>query len=77
MQPTEGDWPEDFAHDNGNYMCHCVTCLNYFTGYKRRIICKVCANKAKAEWDAMTPEQQLIQTRENEEAVKQWLSKLT
>lgn len=40
---SPGDWPEDFEHDNGQYICRCRTCDEHFTGYKRRIECKVCA----------------------------------
>lgn len=38
------DWPEDFAHENGQYMCHCAECSERFFGHKRRRICKVCDN---------------------------------
>jgi hypothetical protein len=38
-----GDWPEDFAHENGEYMCRCVHCEHIFFGHKRRVSCKVCA----------------------------------
>lgn len=37
------DWFEDFRGDNGNYECACVDCGIHFIGYKRRVICKVCA----------------------------------
>jgi len=40
------DWPGDFPHDNGNYMNTCHACGNTFTGYKRRIICRVCSDQA-------------------------------
>lgn len=43
------DWPEDFPHDNGMYMCKCSVCGEQFTGHKRRVVCKVCANKPKPE----------------------------
>jgi len=36
------DWPEDFAHENGIYLCTCSICSHTFTGHKRRVICKVC-----------------------------------
>lgn len=51
-----GDWPEDFAHDNGRYLCTCCGCHRQFTGYKRRVVCKVCATaddakaKERGEW---------------------------
>jgi hypothetical protein len=37
------DWPEDFKHDNGQYLNTCCGCNQIFTGYKRRIECKLCA----------------------------------
>lgn len=37
------DWTEDYAHENGNYMCSCINCKKQFFGYKRRIVCRVCA----------------------------------
>lgn len=40
MKPS--DWPEDFAHENGNYFCTCIGCKVTFTGHKRRVLCKVC-----------------------------------
>ena len=39
-----GDWPEDFAHENGNYQCYCIYCGEMFYGHKRRMRCKACAN---------------------------------
>lgn len=45
------DWPEDFGHENGMYFCRCFYCGGRFTGYKRRVVCKVCAtdDAARAE----------------------------
>lgn len=37
------DWTEDFAHDNGQYMNACSNCKHVFIGYKRRVVCKLCA----------------------------------
>lgn len=36
-------WPEDFSHENGKYIMHCLTCLHDFVGHKRRIQCKLCS----------------------------------
>lgn len=47
-----GDWPEDFTHENGQYINHCSTCGETFTGHKRRPTCKVCASKP------LTPDQE-------------------
>ena len=38
------DWPEDFPHENGQYMNTCHVCKNTFIGHKRRVVCKVCNN---------------------------------
>lgn len=43
------DWPEDYAHENGCYLRTCCACHQTFTGYKRRMVCKVCANAGAAE----------------------------
>lgn len=45
VEPTSPsrDWTEDFADENGNYECRCTDCEETFFGYKRRIVCKVCA----------------------------------
>ena len=43
---TGGDWPEDFAHENGNYSCTCADCKRVFHGHKRRVVCKRCATPA-------------------------------
>ena len=40
-----GDWPEDFPHENGNYMCRCIQCGKNFMGHKRRCVCKTCNQK--------------------------------
>jgi len=38
-----GDWPEDFGHENGQYLCSCCECKRTFTAHKRRVVCKLCA----------------------------------
>lgn len=37
-------WTEDFDHENGKYICNCISCEDMFIGYKRRVICKECAS---------------------------------
>lgn len=44
-----GDWPEDFTHENGNYMCKCCHCGSMLYGHKRRVSCKVCSSGAAAK----------------------------
>lgn len=41
----EGNWTEDFPHENGNYMNVCRECGNEFLGHKRRVVCKLCFSK--------------------------------
>ena len=43
------DWPEDFEHENGEYMNTCCECKNTFTGHKRRFICKACSTSQGGE----------------------------
>lgn len=38
----DGNWVEDFSHENGNYENGCIRCKNHFLGHKRRVICKNC-----------------------------------
>lgn len=40
------NWPEDFPHENGNYVRVCCLCKDYFMGHKRRVVCKVCQDSA-------------------------------
>lgn len=37
------NWLEDMQHENGNYRVPCIKCKSWFTGHKRRYICKTCA----------------------------------
>lgn len=46
------DWPEDFGHENGNYLCHCHWCHRRFLGHKRRVSCRVCAQQQGYPKDA-------------------------
>lgn len=55
QSPIQGvDWPEDFDHENGNYMCECCVCHDNFYGHKRRVICKKCATKPEEQRDNST-----------------------
>ena len=47
------DWPEDFSDENGNYQRRCSTCHNLFIGYKRRLICRLCATADQWEKDLL------------------------
>lgn len=38
------DWPEDYKLENGRYCNLCLECNETFIGYKRRVVCKVCAS---------------------------------
>lgn len=39
----EKNWTEDFSHENGNYLNHCIICKDDFFGHKRRVLCKSCS----------------------------------
>lgn len=39
---AERDWPEDKPHENGNYQDRCRSCGHWFTGHKRRVVCRKC-----------------------------------
>ena len=55
---AECDWKEDRDHENGQYFNKCLCCNADFIGHKRRHVCRRCYLKGKAEYDAMSPEQQ-------------------
>ena len=38
------NWVEDYKHENGNYICRCSKCKEYFYGHKRRPLCKECGS---------------------------------
>ena len=42
IKEYKGNYPEDFHLENGNYINVCKICGNYFLGYKRRCVCKLC-----------------------------------
>lgn len=44
IKQSPQDWPEDFSHENGNYVCTCVHCGRLFYGHKRRVTCRVCSS---------------------------------
>ena len=50
--PTPYDWPDDFHLENGKYTCRCLDCGRFFVGHKRRLQCRVCAEKPYREADA-------------------------
>lgn len=49
LLPSERDWAEDSHLENGNYINTCIECQRRFFGYKRRGVCKVCADRWKAD----------------------------
>ena len=52
---TDLDWKDDAKHENGRYSCQCISCLHYFTGHKRRVMCFKCAQQDKHAGDAGRP----------------------
>ena len=47
-------FPEDFSLSNGNYICRCRVCGEYFMGYKGRTMCKPCEEKACGATDQLS-----------------------
>lgn len=45
-----------FGYLDGDYTGICTDCSEHFTGAKRSMRCKPCAEKAKAEYDAAPPQ---------------------
>lgn len=45
---SPSDWTEDFPHENGCYINRCISCGLIFYGYKRRSVCKTCADAVAA-----------------------------
>ena len=43
------DWPEDYNHENGDYMNICYVCGRQFRGHKRRVVCRQCADDEQPE----------------------------
>lgn len=43
------NWPADFAHENGCYICRCCDCGEEFVGHKRRVVCRACADATLAK----------------------------
>lgn len=71
----ELDWPEDFSHENGQYNCVCITCQESFVGHKRRITCKLCADKAAAEYAALSPEEKAERVMVFQQAWQEYFAK--
>ena len=42
IHDSEKSFKEDYDHENGQYINHCIFCTDYFMGHKRRVCCKVC-----------------------------------
>ena len=59
--PSERDWKEDFPHENGNYMCQCVKCKEFFYGHKRRYSCKLCSDAEVVRRQNLTDEELVIE----------------
>lgn len=54
------DYPEDAAHENGNYATKCQ-CGAAFIGHKRRVICKVCAESPEPDPPQHEPQQSAVE----------------
>lgn len=67
------NWPEDAAHENGNYLNRCVACKQTFVGHKRRAVCRECNRQEWERWLGLTPEQQAIETARNADEIEAWM----
>lgn len=47
IEKYDGNYSEDFEHENGNYINKCKNCDNQFLGHKRRTRCKKCVEDLK------------------------------
>ena len=45
IEYTDRDYPEYRKEENGNYMCKCFSCGEYFIGRKHSNVCKLCSQK--------------------------------
>jgi|SRR5690348_16997431 len=57
INKTDRDWTEDFPHENGNYSNICTRCGGIFFGHKRRVICRLCANRNEltySDWKSLS-----------------------
>lgn len=65
IEYSDRDWREDWAGENGQYICRCSQCQQTFIGYKRRVICKACAYTGlEAEAQALREEVAAASERE-------------
>ena len=54
LESGAGDYPEDFAHENGMYSNSCHHCRVVFLGHKRRYECKQCHVKHTEAFNSLT-----------------------
>lgn len=57
------DWSEDFSHENGMYYCRCCHCKSLFIGYKRRVVCRQCSDRASASAEVLLSYKLIATTR--------------
>lgn len=75
LENPDGDWPEDFASENGCYLHQCRTCGAQFSAHKRRPnVCKRCNTAEEQRFNALTPEQQAAETKKQHEAILKWMA---
>jgi len=75
LEITDRDWVDDFKdEDNGCYGHICVDCKKPFMGHKRRpSVCYKCTLIAKAEWDALSKEEQERRAKESIEKIEEFV----
>lgn len=47
LRKNPRSFPEDYPHENGNYLNSCFECHEPFIGHKRRVVCRQCAKPPK------------------------------
>jgi len=73
----ERNWPEDFEHENGNYVNKCGGCGEYFKGHKRRVRCKLCDSSQDMSTDTQDTERCFHCGKTRDEHVKLLMNTLT
>lgn len=58
LRDSEHSWKEDYPDENGKHHHTCQQCGAQFIGHKRRMICKVCSDRAQSERARLSSEEQ-------------------
>lgn len=75
LHSSPRDWPEDSAHENGNYLNSCCGCKLTFIGHKRRVVCHVCHDIEQTRQAKLTPEERMREGQAFIEAAREFFAK--